>query len=448
MPDELGTVAAGGAAVADAPAPETIESPTPETPEGGEPGGGIPEGDEPAPETPEGDEPEPETEPEGDEEEIEGADGRKVDLKTREALAALKKTNPEAAKRIGDIYHRAQAIIKDLGATNISDAVNKVRQMAATMEAVGGEEGLTELQGEVGDYRTEIKQFSEGDPALLNQLHEANPESFVTAIANGLDLILDKSPKLLDRALLPAMAARLEAAGMFNSMTQLSKLIEEGKGQEAFDLTKQIREWLDKAKGLATTQRDAKTRKDPAQEANERTRQELAQQKLDLYNEAAVADVNKVNNSAIAKSTDTFFKDLKLGSEGRGEFKARLTEKIWKRMSDDKPYLRAAEALAGKGDRARHVRFIAAKFAEYLPTEFKKLRDAMYPNYKAGGKKVAVAAKPAPGTNGKSAAPAPKATPGKMYSRSEVDIDATPQMFLITGKAYLKGTRTPVPYQR
>lgn len=447
MPDELGTVAAGGTAVADAPAPETIESPAPETPEGGEPGGGIPEGDEPAPETPEGDEPEPEGEPEGDEEEIEGADGRRVDFKTREALAALKKTNPEAAKRIGDIYHRAQAIIKDVGAANISDAVNKVRQMAATMEAVGGEEGLTELQGEVGDYRTEIKQFSEGDPALLNQLHEANPESFVTAIANGLDLILDKSPKLLDRALLPAMAARLEAAGMFNSMTQLAKLIQEGKGQEAYDLTGQIKEWLDKAKGLATTQKDAKSRVDPAQEANERTRQELAQQKQDLYNEAAVSDVNKVNNTNIGKLTESFFKDIKLNSEGRGDFKASLTERIWKRMSEDKPYLRAAEALAGKGDRARHVRFIAAKFNEYLPTEFKKLRDARYPNYKGGAKKIAVAAKPA-GTNGKVAAPAAKAVPGKVYTRGEVDIDATPQVFIIQGKAFLKGTRTPVAYQR
>jgi|GEM_PF-1918551 len=333
-----------------------------------------------------------EGEPEPEADEFDTADGRKIDAKTREALAAFKKVNPEAAKRLFADHGRGQAIVKEVGATNLSDAVNRVRQMTATLEAVGGEEGLTEIQNEVEDYRRETTQFANGDPALLQELHTSNPEAFATSITNGLALIMEKSPAMLDNVLLPAMVPRLEKAGMYSSLDKLDALIKEGKGQEAWDLTQDIRKWLNNAKSLAEKQASTRKTVDPEREALNRDRAEVATEKQKIYEGQISADVNKLNNTATARLAEPFFKDLKLKPEGRREFINALNSRIWKTMRDDKAFQRAGNALKAKGDAGRTARFVSAKFAELLPQHFRALRDAMYPNYTRGGTKVAAGA--------------------------------------------------------
>jgi hypothetical protein len=341
-----------------------------------------------------------EGEGEGEGDEFESADGRKVDSKTREALAALKKVNPAAAKQLFADHGRAQAIVKEVGAQNLSDAVNKVRQITATLESVGGEEGLEGLQSEAEDYRNEIKQFSEGDPALLNQLHEANPDAFATSITNGLALIMEKSPAKLDAVLLPALVPRLQKAGMFDSVDQLAALIKEGKGQEAYDLTAKIKAWLDNAKHLSEKAATTRNNVDPRKEAQDKRDSELTAKEQKIYEGQIGSDVNKLNNTATARVVEPFFKDLKLKTEGRREFINALNSRIWKTMREDKAFQRAGNALKAKGDAGRTARFVSAKFVELLPEHFRALRDAMYPNYTRGGTKVAPGAGKANGAAG------------------------------------------------
>jgi len=267
-----------------------------------------------------------------------------------------------------------------------------VRQISATLESVGGEEGLGELQTEAEDYRNEIKQFSEGDPALLNQLHEANADAFATSITNGLMLIMEKSPGKLDTVLLPAMVPRLEKAGLYDSMLKLAGFIKEGKGQEAYDLTAQIQKWLDNAKSLSEKAATTREKVDPAKEALDRRDSELTAKEQKIYEGQIATDVNKLNNTATARFAEPFFKDLKLKPEGRREFINALNSRIWKTMREDKPFQRAGNALKAKGDVGRTARFVSAKFAELLPQHFRALRDAMYPNYTRGGTKVAAGA--------------------------------------------------------
>jgi len=162
------------------------------------------------------------------------------------------RTLPNSRSSIQNLPRNGATIISaEKPTTKNSPAASMKRARSRpTFEALGGQEGLDGLQGEVDDYRNEIKQFSEGDPALLTQLHEANPDSFVLAISNGIDLLANKSPELFDKAILPAMVARLEKAQMYSSVQELAALIKDGKGQEAYDLTAKIadgstrpREW-------------------------------------------------------------------------------------------------------------------------------------------------------------------------------------------------------------
>jgi len=248
---------------------------------------------------------------------------------------------------------------------------------------------------------------------------------------------------------MPTMVARLENAGMFNSMQQILAFVKEGKGQEAYDLTAKVIDWLDKAKGFSDKQLKLRTEQNPEQERLARDREEFERQKEETYTKTALADVNRMNNGQMAKATAAFFKDVGLRPEEQAEFKKALTSRIWAQMAKDEPYLRAAKAIRAKGDMERHTNFVHSKFVELLPDAFRRLRNEMYPNYKP------VAAKPgtkiaagAPKTNGAGTEKKPAAAgsadssglvliPAKPDGK-EVDWEKTNDVLWITGKAYMK----------
>jgi hypothetical protein len=338
-------------------------------------------------------------------------------------------------------------VMKEVGAQTPSEAVNKVRQMAATIETLGGEEGIQNLQSEVEDYRTEIKQFKAGDPALLEQLNEASPEQFSTMIEQGLGLLAQKSPEMFDKALVGSMVARLDKAGMYSSVDSLLALIKEGKGQEAYDLTLQIQKWLGNAKSKAEKQVQIAKEKNPEREALDRDRAKLDQDKAAASEARISTDVNRENNAVTAKLVEPFFKDLKLRNEGRREFINALNSRVWGKMKGDKGFQTAAKSLMGK-DEGKATRFIHAKFAELLPGEFKSLRDAMYPNYTRGGTKTSAdagkkaAAGAGAGDKGKAAAAGAggaTAYAGGKPNRDDVDWARTNETLWISGRAFLKG---------
>ncbi len=389
--EEIATITAPETPVADSPTPETPESPTPETP--------TPE--TPAPET-------PETPAEGaDDDELPGdpgegdsieTDARTMDKQTREAIAKLKKSDPAAAKLLAKQYYGRAAYEKEF------PTVQDARQAKATIESLGGEEGISKLQEEVTDYRQEIEQFSNGDPALIEQLYKANPESTAKMVEHALDLFTKSgNVEALDQIILAPMVKRLQQVGLHGHLLKAAEFIKAGKGQEAYDTLGAVGEWLSKLTGDAEKMGTTRTAKDPREEQFAKERQQLDQEKRENYDRSVGAEVNELNNRALNKVIGNFYKEVGLDHEGKREFTQAVLQKIWSAMREDKVFQRQARDIKSKGDKTRTAQFINAKFAEVAPKIFRNYKNQMYP------KLAQIAAKPngqPPPTNGK---PAPKA---------------------------------------
>jgi len=335
-----------------------------------------------------------------------------------------------------EMYFRSQAMVKEVGAENASAAINAIRTMKATLDSLGGDEGITAMQDEISDYRNEIAEFAAGDPKLLGDLYDASPEGVVTATRNSLELLASKDPKLFDQALMGSMVTRLDKAGMYSSMDALLGLIKEGKGQEAFDLAQQISKWLNDARNYTDKQIKLRTERDPRKEELDRREAAANQADAERYDREISVDVNRVNSASTAKVVNAFFTEIGLQTEGRREFVNALNSRIWKAMKNDRPWQRAAHAIKDRGDAARTAEFIGAKFAELLPDHFRTLRNEMYPNYKPKPK-------PKPGAQNGAGAGAGKgpviaSATGTKPSREEIDWAKTSQTMFIRGRAILK----------
>jgi len=459
--DDLGNV---GTAVTDGAAVETADTgaavETTETPISTPPpvSDDLPQ---PAtPETPEGAEAEAGDEGSEEAELSGGGDASPAELKIRKDIAELKKTNPEAAKQWAKEHYSLGAYQKEFG------TVQEARGAKATIDSLGGEEGINALQDEVGDFRKEIAQFRDGDPALLQDLYANSPESTINAAQNLMDMLMEKNGEHFDQAVIPAMYARLDGGGAYKAMARIDatldviqKAIEEGDGQKAYDIMQQLRNpevtdsfaqmkaWFGHLKNLAQKngEKQQKSKVDPEREAFDRERQEFAEQKAKEVDTRIGEGVTKLNNTSMSKLTDTFFKDIKLPPVGRAKFLKNLESEIYAAMRKDKTYQRQANNKKSKGDNEATIRFMNAKFAELLPHHFRELRNSLYPNWKPG--QATPPAKPnangTAATNGARTATTQASGAVTKPNREDVDWNKTDQLNWISGKGIvLKNGKT------
>ena len=422
------------------PAVETPETPIVETPGEGETSGageGGGDGGE-------------ETELPGDpgEGDAVDTDGRTLDQKTSATIAQLKKlskaaTNPEdqkilaeAAKNLADKHFRFKAYEKEF------PTVQDARQAKATLESLGGEEGITAMQEEVTDYRKEIEQFSNGDKGLIENLYKGNPESTVKMVEAALDVFRDNNNvAALDQVLMAPIVERLKQVGLHGNLVKAANFVKEGKGQEAYDTLGAIGEWLAKVTGDAESLAKNRTTKDPREEQFAQREQKIQQQERDTNTRMLSEEITKLNNRDMAKVLDPFFKELRFNHDGKREFAQNLLTKVWAAMKADAVYLRQAQAIRGKGDNARTAQFINAKFAEKLPAIFRSYKNTLYPNLakaaaKPNGKDLPPAAggKPAP----KPAATGMAIKVADAPAFDDVDWTKTPDSLWMRGFAHLK----------
>ena len=359
-------------------------------------------------------------------------DGRKIDDATKKALASLKKVDPESAKRVAEAYFKFQ------GYQKVFPTIHEARGAKATLEAVGGTKGIQEMQTAVSDYDTEIAQFAKGDPELINNLWTSNPEGAELSATAMLEVIGSKDADAFDRVMIPPMVARLEKAGFFKSMNEVTEFVKEGKGQEAYDLLAKIGKFFTEAKGLQKKQLELKNRVDPEREKLNKERADFDRQKTVEYENKIAANANTLNNKEMGKLVEPFLNEMKIPKEGRRRFVQGLQNEVWAAMKADSAFQMQARTIQKKGDSGETAEFIAEKFAELLPGIFRTYRNELYPNYaRLKGGKGAPAAKNGAAANGNGNSKVINVPQGARPRHDQVDWTKTSDIDWIRGKAVL-----------
>lgn len=381
--------------------------------------------------------PNAETAAEGDLSDIE-TDGRKIDAATRAQIAELKKTNPQAAKRWAESYFRNQAVMKEFPeAKTPGEAISQIRTMKATIDELGGEAGITELRGEVDDYRNEVKQFSDGDPNLIRTLGEANPEGLARQGTNTLEWLKANKPDLYESTLRPSFMERFEKVGFGNLLTQLKTFVKDGKGEECWKLLQGADEWLAGEKEKITSAKTAVTAKNPEAEKLAKDRADFEETKKAEFVQRVDADVNRSNNPELDKYINPLQKELGLKKEGMQHFRNGLVSRVWSVLAKDPAYLKQVRTLRGKGDAVKTAEFIHSEFKTRLPEQFRLHRNEIYPNIGSAKKAAAPAA-----NGGKPAAKPINIAQGQRPRREDVDWGRTSDAMWITGRAVLTNGKT------
>lgn len=383
MPEETAIAAAPAASVAGegAVATPSVESPT--TVE--EPIGTTETAEPEAGHTPETETVEPGTESDA---EPTSEDGRLLP----KSIRALKETDPTAykAEKARFFEHREYK--------QTFPTVAEAKRVKQTLELVGGETGLQQMQTDISDFQRVAKQFMDGDPAFVDDLMAEDPIAFSTHIPHMLDKLREVDEPAFNREVAKRVSAEHQAANLRPAIENIYSQIKAGKTDEALRALEAMAAWHDRIDNVAKQEDDPRYKKLKEQLATERKTQAERDQTefMDSYRDLA--------NTAIRNSAIKLYKSYFNGKEPEQDdltSLGRTADELVKHGKEFETFRQQRDMLLQRRDKDAAVRHATAAYDQALKMAMTRLMRGF-------GRGPAAPAKPA---NGKPATPAKVTAP-------------------------------------
>jgi len=375
------------------------------------------------------------------------ADDRPIDARTnpaaiRSALKAFRDLDPKnapIARQLNDAYGRYTAY------KEVFPKVADAQAARALLDAVGGDEGLTNLQATVKSVNETDALLYAGDKRVLDSLYDdmkaAGKEAAFSKLAGPyLDKLRKISPEAYNETLQPHFFAAIKASGLTGVVNGILDAIKDPAKPNVDAIKSMASDILEWYKNLEQTV--GKTAPDelaPEREAFERERSEFQSQKQKDFEISVATSCEEHNNRSLGAALrpylkSPFFKGF--SRESLAVIGSNIKQRLFSELTNDASYQSQMDAFfsAPSPDRAKITSFHQAKVDTMAKRIVKSTIETMYPNYARGAvappKKAAPAATAAP--TGITFVPAKPAD-------TDIDWSRDPQrMLFITSKAYLK----------
>jgi hypothetical protein len=325
------------------------------TPTSGEGGGGA--AAEPgAGASPDGGQPEAGSDADGRGTPTEGsdADGRAIPAKWREAF----KSDPE----LKALFFERRAFQREF-----PGGIQEVRGLKQTLESVGGESGLTEMQGNLADFRTLANQFLDGDPAYIQDVFETDPVAAVSHLPAYLDQAMKADEPSYNRIIAQKISGEHEAWGLRSTLKAAYDAIATDPAK-AKQLLNKIASWSDRLKDVGEQPEDPRVKKLQDQIKAGRKEGETAQitQLKQSYESSAQTEIKKVTERIL----DSYLKGRKLPTADREMILEQIGMRTNKKVADDKDWTKQRDAAFVRarqtGNASASVKLAVARWEKEL----------------------------------------------------------------------------------
>jgi hypothetical protein len=386
-----------------------LDSPVEVGDEGVQPEVDVTDPPEPETETPEGEQPQDETK----------GDARALPRDVQKALKSLRE-NPETAnvaKTLNDVYFRQQAYEK----------LGKVQELSAlkmSYEAIGGDEGISELQTKAETLSKVDEDIAAGRPEFLDDIIESSPDGFKKLVPHVLQKLWKLDPAAYGNAVAPVIGNTLKnyqipqiIASLKGSTDPASKVAAEHLEGLMADVDAEMR------KSKATAE-------DPRAKELDTREQRIAQEEEKTYKGGIARTTIAHMNSVILRSLAPNLKLHPLTAEAKTDLATGINAEVSKMLQADAKYQRELKAMLAKREAPEKVtRYVNARIEEAARQATKAVWARRY------GATNGVR-KPAP-TNGK--APAPQGFLSQKPEVSKLDKIRGWELLFMQGKGYIGG---------
>lgn len=372
--------------------------------------------------------------PQGDEA---GEDGRVLPKWIR----SLKEGDPEGYKKAKTDFFDLRERRTDF--PTVADA----RKAKQTLELVGGEAGLAEIQADNAEFTGISKDFLNGDPKFATDLFEQDPIAAAQHMPHMLEALQKIDGQAYNRLIAKQFAREFQAHAingqtLFDSLKTVYGLMKEGKGEEALAGLNAIALWHNRITELSKQEENPEVKKLRDKiKADEQARTNEGQKAfLTSYRDEA----QKAVKDGATQLVTQFLGTRKLDAESRNLAVNNTISLANDLLNDGKTFPNFAkqrDLLFQRGDKAALLRYVNSAWKQALDMSVKRVMRLV------GGGGTAPAPKGQGTPPGKPGAGAPKSDPGflKVNERPNpisIDRQKSPaSMILNERRAVLKDGR-------
>jgi hypothetical protein len=366
------------------------------------------------------------------EQEVAGQDGRKMPDGLKKALAELKTAGKgDVAKQIKGLFYAEQEY-RAMFPTPADAATVK-----ATLDEIGGPEGIKEIQQERQEWLALDQQFAEGKPDFAKSLAQSSPEALVKNAPHVLNEWASLAPEQY-QYFANSVAANtiMSQPGVEASLTQLAHL--HGQLADTPWAQQAIANVVNGILGLKdkTAQYEQK-RVDPREQQLKQRETEFEQRRRADF-EGGVADkAEKYLAEKMQPELKRVIGTRTVDPEAMKGYERMVNDEVMRRLGEVPGFEEMLEANYRTGNADKSLAYIQQQYNKILPEAVKVI--APYLRNIAPGKPAPKAA--ATGATGKPATPG-HVTLREMPSWDQVDRNKTTVADMMMGKAVLTNGKT------
>ncbi len=344
-------------AVLDAPAGATdlgdaVETEDSDVPQDDTPGDDTGADDAPA----EGDTSDEDAESEGDKDPV-AADGRKMPDSLKKALAAVKATNPEAAKELRGIYFANQEY------RNSFPTAAEAATAKTLIEEVGGPEGVQEIAAEREEWGTLDKQYEEGSGDFIKSIAESNPEAFVKIAPHAINEWASRAPEQYAYYAQSLTVNMLKNAGIPDKLSEAYHAAANNPQLQAqiAGVYNSIVDMHDKA------QQFAQKRVDPHEEQLNKREQQFEQRRRADFEDGVASKAETYLAGKMISEMKIVIGNRKTDPEAMPHYEKLVKDEVERRMVEIPGFEGKLEAFYRTGDAKKSLDFITGHYNRILP---------------------------------------------------------------------------------
>jgi hypothetical protein len=301
----------------------------------------------------------------------EGEDGEKKPANARtpeqrakaleKSINDLRKTDPEGSKLVRREHFQNQEFRESF------ESPQQAREAKATIEELGGAEGIETMRQQVEQHVNELSDLAKGNPQAIENMARDFPKGLVKLAPLAFDKLAALNPAVYEQTLSRHMSRALAEKGVTHSADRIIELLGDGKTDRALALARDLRAWIETADRFGKAAPAAAADKEELSEV-EQQRAEVEQDRVEIFNQKVSTAVTTSMNSIIARHLkpliDNFIKSggrLKL--EQKQDLAVGTYTQISKQLEASASYQRQLKALIAKGDVQKINRYVSSEVA-------------------------------------------------------------------------------------
>ncbi len=298
------------------------------------------------------------------------------------AIKALKETNPEAYKTAKGIFFENRAYKQTFPTVAAANAAKQ------TLDLVGGEQGIVQMQSDMGEFKEVATQFMNGDPAFITDLAETDPVAFATHVPTMLNKLKDVDKQLYNREMAKRIHGEHAAIGLRPALENAYQMIQSGKTEDALQLLGKLAGWHDNIEGLAKQEDDPRYK--ALQDELRKTRNTQAQEQDKKFFDGYRGEATKAINAAADKIFSSYLKDSKLDPDLKDQLVRESISLANQSLAANETYKKQRDLLFGRRDSQASVRFAVSQFQQALGPAIQQIIRKQARIVKAFGKQAAL----------------------------------------------------------